>query len=209
MNKSLFIFGAGGHGKVIADLSERIGYNVFFYDDSYPEKNNNEHWPIIGSFFDLLALDPSLYDLAVAIGDNVIRENKVMLLLKKGFHLPVLTDSTAMVSKYAEIGSGSVIFAGAVVNAFSKIGTGCIVNTCAVIDHDTVVGDFSHICPNVTLAGDVNIGNNCWIGIGSQVKEQLTIGENSLIGAGSTVLGDLPNDVMAYGSPAKIVRNRD
>jgi sugar O-acyltransferase (sialic acid O-acetyltransferase NeuD family) len=206
MTKELAIVGASGHGKVIADIAEQLGFNVNFYDDAYPSKIQIEHWPIHGTCADLIALNNANVvfsnDVVVAIGSNDIRAQKMQLLQQNNFNLLTLIHPTAVISQYAAIAQGTVVFAGALINAFAKVGVGCIINTAAVIEHDCIIDDFAHICPNVALAGGVTVGSKSWIGIGSQVKQLIIIGDNCLIGAGSTVVQNIPDNVTAYGSPA-------
>jgi sugar O-acyltransferase (sialic acid O-acetyltransferase NeuD family) len=201
MTKELAIVGASGHGKVIADIAELLGFTVNFYDDAYPSKTQIEHWPIHGTCANLVALNNPI-SVVVAIGNNKIRHQKVTLLQQNNFDLITLIHPTAIISQYAVIAEGAVVFAGAIINAFAKVGVGCIINTAAVIEHDCIIDDFAHICPNVALAGGVTVGNKSWVGIGSQVKQLITIGDNCLIGAGSTVVKNIPDNVTAYGSPA-------
>lgn len=211
MTKSLAIVGASGHGKVIADIAEQLGYTVNFYDDAYPRKKHIEHWPIHGTCADLIALkntDTSgNHDVVVAIGNNEIRKQKIQLLQQNDFNLITLIHPTAVISQYAAIAAGTVVFAGAIINAFANVGAGCIINTAAVVEHDCNIGDFTHICPNTALAGGVIVGSNSWVGIGSQVKQLITIGDNCLIGAGSTVVKNIPDNVTAFGSPAAVIKN--
>lgn len=203
--KRLAILGASGHGKVVADLAEQCGYNVVFYDDSHPHKTTLEHWTIRGTFGDLLQQDASKTDVAVAIGNNVIRQQKTDALLAQGFNLPVLTHLTAVISQYAVLGQGSVVLAGAIVNAFACIGKGVIINSGAVVEHDCLLGHYAHVCPNAALSGGVKVGTGAWIGIGSQIKQLVVLGDYCLIGAGSTVVKDIPAHVTVYGSPARVV----
>ncbi|MBH0042052.1 acetyltransferase [Pseudoalteromonas sp. SWXJZ10B] len=205
MTNKLAIVGASGHGKVIADIAEQLGFIVNFYDDAYPSKTHIEHWPIHGTCADLIALNnisTAPNDVVVAIGNNNIRQQKILLLQQNGFNLITLIAPTAVISQYATIAQGSVVFAGAIINAFANIGIGCIVNTSAIIEHDCAIGDFTHICPNTALAGGVIIGSKSWVGIGSQIKQLIVIGENCMIGAGSTVIKNIPDNVTAFGSPA-------
>ncbi|WMS94903.1 acetyltransferase [Pseudoalteromonas sp. HL-AS2] len=211
MTKNLAIVGASGHGKVIADIAEQLGYTVNFYDDAYPSKKNIEHWAIHGTCANLIALNNTTTtlnnDVVVAIGNNEIRQQKIQLLQQSNFNIITLIHPTAVISQYAAIAAGTVVFAGAAINAFAKVGVGCIINTAAVVEHDSIIGDFTHICPNAALAGGVSVGAKCWVGIGSQVMQLIAIGDNCLIGAGSTVVKNIPDNVTAYGSPAVVIKS--
>src|SRR5690606_36903761 len=83
---------------------------------------------------------------------------------------------SAIISKYAKVGKGTVIFAGAIVNAGAIIGDHCIINTGAIIEHDCVLEDFVHVSPNAALSGAVKIGSATHIGIGANVIQNITIG---------------------------------
>ncbi|WP_412971522.1 acetyltransferase [Glaciecola sp. MF2-115] len=206
VTRKLAIVGASGHGKVVADLAEYLGYTISFYDDAYPQITHLEHWDIKGTMDDLLNLHPEQAVVIVAIGNNVIRETKLSLLHSKKFKSISLIHPTSTVSKYATVGIGSVVLSGAVINSFAKIGKGSIINTCAVVEHDCLLSDFVHLSPNATLAGGVKIGTRTWIGIGSTVKQLVSIGCDTVIGAGSTVLKNIGSNIVAYGSPATIVQ---
>ena len=198
----LALVGAGGHGKVVADLAEACGYAVIFFDESYPQKKFIEHWPIEGAFSDLLAQRNIYKNALVSIGNNSTRENLIKQLVQAGFNLPTLIHPTAVVSRYANIASGCVVFSQAVINAFAVVGKGCIINTGAIIEHDCVISDAVHISPNVSLAGGVIIGKNSWIGIGAAIKQQIEIGENVIVGAGSVIIKNTIDAVTVVGNPA-------
>jgi sugar O-acyltransferase (sialic acid O-acetyltransferase NeuD family) len=202
--KTLAIVGASGHGKVVADLAELIGYKVTFFDDAHPNKKTNEHWPIAGDIDDLLE-KINLYDYAaVAIGNNLARHTLSLRLINQGFKMPSLIHPSSVISKYAQISDGSVIFANSVVNAFAQVGRNCIINTGAIIEHDCILGEAVHISPNVSLAGGSNIGDLSWLGLGTVTKQLIEIGANTIIGANSTVISNIPSNVVAVGTPAVI-----
>ena len=81
-----------------------------------------------------------------------------------------------------------------------------IVNTGASVDHDCVVGDHSHISPQACLAGNVWLGEEVMIGIGAMIVPGRRIGARTVVGAGAVVTRDLPDGVVAWGCPARIVR---
>jgi sugar O-acyltransferase (sialic acid O-acetyltransferase NeuD family) len=200
---NLHILGASGHGKVIADIAELLGYSVCFYDDEYPKKTTLECWPVVGTSEDMLSLERGAL-VFVAIGDNQIRSDRLLKLLNKGLKSPILIHPKAYVSTRALLGEGTVVAANAVINAFTHIEVGVIINSGAIVEHDCHIKSFAHICPASSLAGTVTVGAKSWIGLGSKINQQLKIGENSLIGSGSTVVRELPDNIVAYGSPATI-----
>lgn len=203
ISKKIAIIGASGHGKVVAELAELNGYSVEFYDDAFPVKCQIEHWRIMGDTNTLLENLTSYTSVAVGIGNNSIRENKIQLLLSQGASLPVLVHPSAQISNYSQLGQGSVVMAGAIINPFVKVGIGAIINTGAVLEHDCQLDDFVHISPNATLAGECRVGARAWFGIGSCIKQQLEIGADSIVGAGSVVVTNISAGRIAYGNPAK------
>ena len=204
--KLIAIIGASGHGKVVAEIAELCGYEVTFFDDAYPSIKFNEHWEVAGTINDLLSKKAQYKDAVIAVGNNKVRTNLFNLLSNESFEFPVLCHPKAIVSKYANINSGTVILAGAVINAFTKIGFNSIVNTGAIVEHDCIIGNGVHLSPNVSLAGGAKVGDSTWLGIGSVTKQLVEIGANSLVGANSTVIRNIPSNVTAFGSPAVITK---
>ena len=97
---------------------------------------------------------------------------------------------------------------GAVINSNTTIGEHCIVNTNSSIDHDCKMEVFSSLAPGVTTGGNVYIGEYSAISLGAKIIHNVVIGKHTVVGAGSTVLKNLPDNCVAYNTPAKIVRNR-
>jgi len=203
--KRLAILGASGHGKVVADAAECCGWDsVVFFDDAWPERARNGVWRVAGRTVDLLESLGNFDGVVVAIGNNAIRYAKMDLLRKAGGVLPTIIHPSAVVSRYAALGEGSVVFAGAVVNVDAKVGCGAILNTGCSIDHDCVLGDAVHVSPGARLAGGVCVGDLSWVGIGASVRQLVRIGARAMVGAGAAVVSDLPDDVTAMGVPARM-----
>ena len=188
----IYIYGASGHGKVVADVAKSAGYReIVFLDD------NGE-----------LKFSPDLpkFPVIIAIGDNKIRANLQKKVSEAGFEIATLIHETAVISPTAKIGRGVVIMPNVVVNADAIIGDGVILNSACVIEHDCVIGEFSHISPNSALAGGVEVGEFSHIGLGSSVIQKIKIGKNCVIGAGSAVIKDIDENCVAVGVPAKVIK---
>lgn len=204
--KNLAILGAGGHGKVAANIAEQLGWNVHFFDLAYPEVKTCGPWEVLGDEESLLK-HVSHYDAVfIAIGSNITRAKKQEEFKARGFTITSLISPNATLSEYIEIGDGVLVVDNACINIGSVIGDGVIINTGANIDHDNQIGAYSHISPGVNLAGEVVIGEQCWIGIGSSVIHQKSIANNVIVGAGAVIINDIPSNVTVVGCPARIAR---
>lgn len=204
--KSCAILGASGHGKVVAEIAELNGFkNIVFFDDQWPYLTSIEHWSVSGDTEVLKKLARDFDLTVIAIGHNLTRCAKHDELKSAGAKFGVLLHPTAVISKYANVGPGTVVMANAVISSFSQIGSSCIVNTASTIDHDCKVSDGVHISPGSNLAGGVVVGKHSWVGIGSKVKQLVTIGSNSVVGAGSSVIKDVADSQTVVGCPAQII----
>jgi len=194
--KKIFIYGASGHGLVIADIAKSCGYEKIIYVDdganpypSFEEIGNNSEIPI-----------------ALGIGSNTVRKKLFEKIKKAGFTVATLIHPSAIVSDNVKIGVGSVVMPGVVINTHSIVGKGAIINTASVIEHENTIGDFAHISPGAALAGNVTIGDLTHIGIGSSIIQGATVGSGCLIGAGSVVIHSIENNTLCYGNPCKVIK---
>lgn len=204
--KRLAILGASGHGKVVADCAELLGWDsVVFFDDAWPGLLSNGIWKVEGNTASLLQRVTDFDGVVVAIGNNAIRESKLQALSAAGAILPVLIHPSAEVSRYATIGAGSVVFARAVINVDCGIGMGAIINTAATVDHDCRLGDAVHVSPGANLAGGVTLGDRSWVGIGASARQLVRIGSDAMVGAGAAVVADVADGSTVVGVPARLV----
>jgi len=207
MNKKLLIIGAGGHGKVCADVAKSMNKwdEIYFLDDRYQEDDNSSK-EIIGLVSDFVNYTDSS-DYFVAIGNNQNRKIILQKLKARRCTIATLIHSSAIISERVKIGFGVVVMPAVVINADSTVGDGVILNTRCLIEHDNVIGNFSHISPSVSLAGTVKIGECCWIGIGTTIVNNISICSDSIIGAASLVLKDLLEPSTYVGCPARKISN--
>lgn len=200
--RRLGIIGAGGHGKVAADIAVRSGYDeILFFDDNYRGKLCGGH-PVAGKCCEILEhIDGS--EAFVAVGNASVREKLMEDLIDHGMAIATLIHPDAVIGTGVEIGVGSAVMAGAVLNPECKLGKGCIVNTCASVDHDCCLGDYVHVSVGAHVAGTVVIGNGTWIGAGAVVNNNLHITGACMIGAGAVVIDDIEERGTYVGVPAR------
>jgi UDP-N-acetylbacillosamine N-acetyltransferase len=110
------------------------------------------------------------------------------------------------ISYTSKLGRGLLINSKVSIAAHTVIGDFVSINRHVSIGHHTTIGDYCSINPGVNIAGNVVIGEGSTIGMGTNVLQQVKIGKNTIIGAGSVVTRDIPDNVIAYGSPCKIIK---
>lgn len=197
--KNIVIMGASGHGKVVADIAKRLGYDdISFLDDN--KTGDFCGYSIKGGCCRFSDYD---CDFAVAIGNATVREMLMKQLFDAGKKVPALIHPGAVVADGVSIGEGTVVVAGAVINPCAELGKGCIINTCSSVDHDCVIGDYAHISVGAHIAGTVCVGKGAWIGAGATVSNNITICPEALVGAGAVVVKDINESGTYIGVPAK------
>lgn len=202
MSKALKVIlqGGGEHARVVLDCLLDTGAEVVgVYDPAYT-----------GALFGVPQLgvyDPEANEGAlqvIAIGDNDVRKR----VAQRGGHgFAKAIHCSAIVSRFASIGNGSMILHKAVVQAQSRIGNHVIINTGAQVDHDCMIRDYVHLAPGVILCGTVTVGEGAFIGAGAIVIPGKTIGAWATVGAGAVVTRDIPDHAVAMGNPARIIKS--
>lgn len=209
--KEIIFWGASGHALVLHDFIGNAGYRLVALFD----RNADLQSPLTGitvypgaEFQSWISNHGRKTAFALAIGgsDGADRMKLFSILSKAGLEAPVLIHPQASVSKGSHLGAGSQVLAGACLVTHAQLGKACILNTRSSVDHECILGDGVHIAPGATLAGCVEVGEHSFIGTGSVVLPRIKIGKNVIIGAGSLVTKDIPDHVVAYGHPAKIIR---
>jgi sugar O-acyltransferase (sialic acid O-acetyltransferase NeuD family) len=205
--------GAGGHAKVLIELVRATEkYEIVGLLDRDKRLWNLEVLgvPVLGDddlFADLLAAGIRYAFVGVGgTGDNEPRKKEYGSLIEAGFELAQTIHPVSSVSVNSKLGSGVMIASGAIVGPSTHIGNNVIVNTGAIVEHGCTIDDHVHIAPGSVLAGGVAVGCGTHIGAGAIVMEGLTIGRMTIIGAGAVVTRDVPDGVVAVGTPARILR---
>lgn len=198
----LLILGAGGHGRVVADVASDMGVysEIAFLDDASPLVK--PAFPIIGKIDDAAKYlnDCALF---VAIGNNAVRRKLQTRFEEQGAFFATLVSPKACIGGDVSIGAGTVIMPGCIVNNHARLGKGVIVNTSSSVDHDCTIGDYCHIAPGAHLCGTVIVGENSLIGAGATLINNLSICSGCKIGAGTVVIKNVIESGTYIGVPAR------
>lgn len=210
----LLLVGGGGHCRSVLDCVLRSGQ---YESIGIIERDGVPETPVLGVRIvghdeDLPRLFAEGWRSAVvtlgSVGAPARRRILFGQLKALGFQLPVIADSSAVISAHADIAEGTFIGKRAVLNAGAVVGACAILNTGAVIEHDCQIGSFCHISPGAILCGAVQVGENAHVGAGAVVIQGLHIGESALVGAGSVIIRDVPAHSTVVGNPGRILERR-
>ena len=209
--KHLVILGAGGHGKVLADLVLRTpGFRLLGLLDDDPAKIGTLVLgsPILGPIQQLQRLSHSaqISSLAFGAGDNCLRGDWFDEARKAKLEAATLVHPSAVISRHVTLGVGVVALAGVVVNAGAVIGDDVCLNTGCRIDHDCRLGKHSHVFPGATLTGGVELCPYATVGAGAVVHPNRKIGRNAYVGAGAVVTANVGDNEIVAGNPARLIR---
>lgn len=192
MKNKLFVIGAGGHGRSVAEAAMLSGewQDIVFVDDAFPQQQSSGLWPIVANTAQMQAtLNPG--DRAiVAIGNQFVRYQLCQKLTDLDVVLTTVIHPKAWVSAAAKIEPGAAIMAGAVVGTNAEVGRGAIVNANATVDHDAILGEFAHLGVGVQLAGGVVIGERAWLQAGSCAGYKVNVLPDTIVAPGAALIAD-------------------
>ena len=216
--KNLIIIGAGGHAAEIVDYIEYINFNsmnpkytiVGLLDNTESYYNHyGFNYKFLGNT-DTHLIDKEIY-YVIGIGNVSVRKKVIDEYVSKGAKFKSIIHPTALISKTATIGEGSLISHNVSIGPKANIGKFCVINSRSTIGHDSEFGENNFLSPQVVIGGFSKIGNSNLFGTNSSVIPDTKIGDNNKIMAGMTVVNKVKdNEVVFYRFKEKlIVRNNN
>ncbi len=208
----MIIIGAKGLAKEVLEILHQNNQleGLAFYDDlnhDFPdflygrfpilknEKEAIEHFQNYG------------YNFTIGIGGPLLRKKMHDKFVSLGGVLSSTISRFSDIGSYGVIiGAGSNVLSGAILSNDVTIGKSNIIYYNAVITHDVITGDYVEISPGVKLLGRCSVGDFSSIGCNSVVLPDVKVGKNVIVGAGAVVIKDLPDNCVAVGVPAKIIK---
>lgn len=218
--KKFIIFGAGGFISCIFDLIHAQDGKVYKIYQNVPEiikegkLSLQDRVNLLGynvEIFDSLNSFQLEDNCHYVLGFVTVQKYKLVSELKEkyGITLSNLIHPTAFIGPNVYIGEGVNILPRVIVDANAYLDDFCTLNKGSIVGHEVKVGKFSLISPGTILAGGTKIGTHCLLGMNTSIIEGREIGDCSIIGAGSMVNKNIKEGSIAYGNPAKVIREND
>jgi sugar O-acyltransferase (sialic acid O-acetyltransferase NeuD family) len=210
----IVVIGASGLAKVVIDAIERAGRHPIagLIDVRRSAGDTFFGYPVLGDDDDAARLfEAGSFGAAViAIGDNWRRHLVAERWQRAVPHLqfPPVVDPSVHVGRGASVGRGTIVMSGVAVGCDTRLGDFVLCDYRAAIAHDCRVGDFATLACGTAIAGGVDIGSFSVLSVGASVIHGVSIGEHTVIGAGATVVDDIGERVVAVGTPAAVMRQR-
>jgi sugar O-acyltransferase (sialic acid O-acetyltransferase NeuD family) len=192
-----YIYGAGGHGKVVWDAMQKSSLKC----DGFIDDQVLNQWMDLPVFPSSFLNDLNNIELHIAIGNCKAREEVVNKF--KNLKFISIYHPDAIISSRAKIEVGTFLAAGSIIGPDAKVGKHSIINHHTVIDHDCSIGEYCHIAPHASLCGGVKVGRGVLIGAGAIVLPGITIADYVTVGAGSIVTKDIASGITVVGNPAR------
>lgn len=175
----------------VNEMAEVNGVKVFKFEKLIHEKEKND------------------VEVVIAVGEPCVRDLLYHRVKDAGLHLVTLIHPGVYVDETTSIGEGVVIAEGVTITANVEIGDNTYIQPHAVIGHDIKVGRHTVIGSNCQIGGGDCIGDRVFMGFLSGTTDHISIGNDSIISAGAIVFRELPEEVIAVGNPARIVKKNE
>lgn len=206
-NKVLII-GASGFGReVLACLEDNLAGSGAKVEDvacfldtrEFREANAFVHGiPVISDE----EFDPGEYHVLVAVGSPQARQRAVERLPPET-KFATLIHPTAVISRYVDLGEGSIVTAGTIVTTDIAIGRHAHLNLHTTVGHDCTIGDYFTTAPGVNVSGQCTFGRGVYFGSNASVRQGITICDDVTVGMGGVVVKDITEAGVYVGNPAK------
>ena len=214
--KDIAIFGVGGFGREILALIKEINkvdpiyHIVGFFDDGHEKGEMVNGIPVLGKI-DELNCWPTEIGVVVAIGDSEIRKHVVSRINNPKVFFPSLIHPNVVIedAEFVKTGIACIICAGNIFTTNIVIGDFVIFNLGCTIGHDVSIGDYVCFMPSCNVSGEVTIAEGAYCGTGVKIINQISIGKNATVGAGAVVTMNIPDDCVAVGVPARIIKKKN
>lgn len=213
MLKDLYIIGAGGFGREVAWLVERINskeleWNIKgFLDENELLHGKKENGYTVVGGLDYLIEQKNEFYVVCAVGSAKARKRIIERIKTiSNIKFATLIDPSVIKSDMISIGEGSVVCAANILTVNIDIGCHVHINLDCSVGHDVIIEDYVTVYPSVNISGNVHVGKCSELGTGTAIIQGIEIGVEAIIGAGAVVIRNIPDKCTAVGNPAKVIK---
>lgn len=209
----MLIIGAKGFAKEVLEVFHQNNElnNICFFDNVSNDLPDllYEKFSILNSFENVSDFfKNSDCRFVLGVGNPVLRKQLFSKMMELGGIPYTVISPFSHIGNYGvKIGNACNIMTGSIITNDVLIGDGVLVNLDCTIGHDVVIGNFCELSPSVNISGGVQMGHSCTIGTGAIILPKIKIGNNVVVGAGAVVTKDIPDNSLAVGVPAKIIKS--
>jgi sugar O-acyltransferase (sialic acid O-acetyltransferase NeuD family) len=208
----VILFGAGRFANLVRyclthDSPSRVaGFTV---DDAHWNSADNEGLPLakFGKLED--AFNPGEYALLVCIGPhdgNRLRRDRFNAARARGYSTATYVSSRASTWPDLRVGTGSLVFDGAVIQPFAKIGINAVVRSSVHVSHHVEIGDHCFVAAGACFGGNVVVEERAFVGLNATIRDGVRLAEGCFVAAGAVVVRDTEPNSLYAGAPARRVR---
>lgn len=195
-NNNIYIFGNGGHARVIADI---IRTSTQFTLAEFIDRDEEDHF---------IQSAPEGTLVCVALGENSLRRKCAQKLQARKFQFPNLISASAVIAPDVKMGHGNVFMPGAIINPASTIGSFCVFNTGSILEHDCHVEDYASLAPAAVVCGNCDLDEGVYVGANATLSHGLKIRKWSALGAGAVAISDIEPNAIYAGNPARFIKSK-
>lgn len=212
--KDIAIFGAGGFGKEVATILQKINevkptWNLIgFYDDGIPKGTAvSVYGKVLGGAEELNGQKEPL-SIVFAIGSPKILKHLVTKLSNPMLDFPNIIHPEVYFAdqRTIKMGRGNVIVRACSFSCDVSLGDFNQLNSISALAHDVKMGSYNVLMPLTRISGEVLIGDGNLFGINSIVLQTIKIGDNKRFGPNSVVMTKPRKEGLYMGNPAKLTK---
>lgn len=209
----LGIYGAGGLGREVLELARIINSREKNWDDFIFIDDGNVGSEVNGikiySYKEAVEKFRSNLEVSMGIGEAVTREKLFSRLCSDGLSAATLIHPDVYIPDTTFIGRGVTIQYGCFISCDVRVEDYVYIQPQVNVGHNDVLKEGCILSGMVNLGGHVSIGKYTYAGLSSAFKEGVSVGDYAIIGMYSAVYKDIPEEMIAMGNPARVVKRNE
>lgn len=209
----LGIYGAGGNGKLVADIAlyqneaESKWDKIIFIDDVVGVKE--VYGFEVFTFKEVCEIfSPQNIEIVISFGEPADRKLVFERIKKAGYSLGRVIAPKSVVTKDVKMGEGVIIFHSSV-GSDVVLGDNVFVSEGALIGHDITIGPHGVIGARAFVAGHCQLGEQVYIGPCAVLRDRIKIEDTAVVAIGAVVFKDVSGNSIAIGNPARSMKKEE